>query len=58
VGTVLGNHLVNISDMDVGRVAGSGTANMLMSTTSEVAGEVLDELRAAPGVLRVDALQG
>jgi D-3-phosphoglycerate dehydrogenase len=58
VGTVLGNHLVNISDMDVGRVAGSGTANMLLSTTSEVAGEVLDELRAAPGVLRVDALQG
>jgi D-3-phosphoglycerate dehydrogenase len=58
VGTVLGNHLVNISDMDVGRVAGSGTAIMLLSTTSEVAGEVLEELRAAPGILRVDALQG
>jgi D-3-phosphoglycerate dehydrogenase len=58
VGTILGNHLVNISDMDVGRVAGSGTAIMLLSTTSEVAGAVLEELRAAPGILRVDALQG
>ena len=58
VGTILGNHDLNISDMDVGRVPDSGRAMMLLATTTEVTGEVLDELRAAPGMLIVSALQG
>ncbi len=58
VGTVLGNHQINISDMDVGRVPESDLAMMLLATTAEVPGEVLDELRSAPGMLSVDALHG
>jgi D-3-phosphoglycerate dehydrogenase len=58
VGTILGNHELNISDMDVGRVPESGQAMMLLATTTEVPGLVLDELRAAPGMLSVSALQG
>jgi D-3-phosphoglycerate dehydrogenase len=58
VGTILGNHSLNISDMDVGRVPASDLAMMLLATTTEVPAEVIDELRAAPGMLSVDALHG
>jgi D-3-phosphoglycerate dehydrogenase len=56
VGTILGTAEVNIEDMDVGRVDGGGTALMVMSTGSDVPVEVLDRLRAAPGVLHVQAV--
>ena len=36
VGTLLGNAGVNIADMDVGRVDGSGTAVMLIAPTAHV----------------------
>lgn len=58
IGTILGNHGLNISDMDVGRVPASDLAMMLLATTTEVPAEVLDELRNAPGMLSVNALQG
>ena len=58
IGTIIGNAQLNISDMDVGRVPESGRAVMLLATTQEVPAAVLDELRAAPGILSVDALQG
>jgi predicted amino acid-binding ACT domain protein len=56
VGTLLGNAGVNISDMDVSRVTGSDTAVMLIAPSAPVPGEVLDALRAAPGILEVTSL--
>ncbi len=46
VGTLLGNAGVNIADMDVSRVDGSGTAAMLIAPTAHVSDEILD---GAPG---------
>jgi D-3-phosphoglycerate dehydrogenase / 2-oxoglutarate reductase len=56
VGTLLGNAGVNIADMDVGRAAQPGTAVMLIAPTALVAADVLDQLRAAPGIISVDSL--
>jgi D-3-phosphoglycerate dehydrogenase / 2-oxoglutarate reductase len=56
VGTLLGNAGVNIADMDVSRVDGSGTAVMLIAPTATVSDEVLDQLRVAPGILTVTSL--
>ena len=58
VGTLLGNHNVNIADMDVGRALTPGTALMVIAPTAEVSDAVLDELRAAPGIIEVIALRG
>jgi D-3-phosphoglycerate dehydrogenase len=58
VGTILGNAGVNIADMDVGRVAGEDTAVMLIATTTEVAPDLIDALRTAPGVISVEELVG
>ena len=58
VGSLLGAASINIADMDVGRVAGSDTAVMLIATTTEVPSNVLDLLRAAPGILSVTVLSG
>jgi D-3-phosphoglycerate dehydrogenase len=56
VGTLLGEAGVNIADMDVSRVDGSGTAVMLIAPTALVPTAVLDALRAAPGILSVTSL--
>ena len=58
VGVLLGDAGVNITDMDVGRVAEAGTAVMLLATTAEVPTETLEALRAAPGIISVKALHG
>lgn len=58
VGVVLGDAGVNIADMDVGRVKSAGTAVMLIATTDEVPGDVVEALRTAPGILSVDVLRG
>ncbi|MFZ8997909.1 MAG: phosphoglycerate dehydrogenase [Ilumatobacteraceae bacterium] len=58
VGVLLGDAGINISDMDVGRVRSAGTAVMLIATTAEVPGPVIESLRSAPGILSVDALRG
>ncbi len=58
VGTLLGNAGVNIADMDVGRAAEPGTAVMLIAPTALVTDEVIAELRAAPGIITVNALAG
>jgi len=47
---------VNIADMDVSRVEGSGTAAMLIAPTAHVSDEILDALRVAPGILSVTSL--
>ncbi len=49
VGTLLGNAGVNIADMDVSRVEGSGTAAMLIAPTAMVPDEILE---AAPSGAR------
>ena len=56
VGTLLGNAGVNISDMDVSRVNGADTAVMLIAPSAPVPADVLDALRAAPGILQVTSL--
>jgi len=56
VGTLLGDAGVNIADMDVGRSDMDGLAVMLIAPTSAVATDVLDALRAAPGIVNVTAL--
>jgi D-3-phosphoglycerate dehydrogenase / 2-oxoglutarate reductase len=58
VGTLLGDAGVNIADMDVGRAETPGTAVMLIAPTDEVPAAVVQALRAAPGILSVDALTG
>jgi D-3-phosphoglycerate dehydrogenase len=58
VGTLLGTAGVNIADMDVGRSDTHGLAVMLIAPTSAVPTGVLDELRAAPGIVSVDVLSG
>ena len=56
VGTLLGNHNVNIADMDVGKALKPGTALMVIAPTAEVPAEVVEQLRVAPGILNVAVL--
>jgi len=56
VGMLLGDAGVNIADMDVGRSDTEGLAVMLIAPSSPVASDVLDALRAAPGIVNVIAL--
>ena len=56
VGTLLGAAGVNIANMDVGRSREPGRAVMLIAPTTEVPAHVLDELRAAPGIVNVNVL--
>jgi D-3-phosphoglycerate dehydrogenase len=58
VGTLLGNAGVNIADMDVGRANEGGTAVMLIAPTAVAPDEVVEALRAAPGIISVDRLAG
>jgi D-3-phosphoglycerate dehydrogenase / 2-oxoglutarate reductase len=56
VGTLVGQAGINIGDLDVGRVADGRSALMVMAVDEPLPAEVLDELRAAPGVLSVHAI--
>lgn len=56
VGTMLGDAEVNIADMDVSRVDGSGTAVMLIAPTAAIPEATLDALRAAPGIIDIKTL--
>jgi D-3-phosphoglycerate dehydrogenase len=58
VGTLLGRAGINIADMDVGRAAAAGTALMVLATTEPTPADLLDELRAVPGILSVHPLSG
>ncbi|MFM9084120.1 MAG: ACT domain-containing protein, partial [Actinomycetota bacterium] len=57
VGTLLGDHDVNIADMDVGRADTPGTALMVIATTREVSENVLADLRSKPGIIEVTSLR-
>lgn len=58
VGTLLGDAGVNIDDMDVGRTSVPGTAVMLIAPSAPVPDAVVTALRSAPGITRVDVLEG
>ncbi len=58
VGVLLGDAGVNIADMDVGRADEPGTAVMLIAPNNPVPDDVIEALRAAPGIISVAALTG
>ena len=53
VGTILGNGGVNISDMALGKSPTGEAALMVLAVDTPVPPEVIDELRASPGIIRV-----
>ena len=58
VGTMLGEAGINIADMDVGRAAEAGSALMVIATAEPTPVEVLERLRAVPGIVSIHPLQG
>ena len=58
VGTTMGEHGVNIADMDVGRTPGSGSAVMVLATDVEPPAAAVDKIRQAPGITSVAVLRG
>ena len=60
VGSILGEHDVNIASMQVGRDAPRGSAMMILAVDDRVAPDVLDRLRDVPGMadLRYVELDG
>lgn len=57
VGTLLGRHNVNIADMDVGRADRPGTALMVIAPVGDITEDILEELRAQPGIIEVTSLR-
>lgn len=57
VGTILGEAGVNIADMGVGRGPGDERALMVLATDSPVGPEVLERLRAQPGISDARAIE-
>jgi D-3-phosphoglycerate dehydrogenase len=57
VGTILGDARVNVSDMDVGKTAEGQAALMAISTTTPVASEVIEAVRAEEGVVDARAIE-
>jgi len=56
VGTVIGRSGVNIADMDVGQSPTGESALMVLATAGPVPEAVQQELRAAAGIVSVDAI--
>jgi D-3-phosphoglycerate dehydrogenase len=56
VGTLLGASGINILNMAIGQSPAGRTALMILSTGGEVPAALLEELRAAPGILEVAAV--
>ena len=56
VGVVLGDAGVNISDMRVGRSSSGEAALMVLATDQPVSTDVIEQLRAHPGVVRVHTI--
>jgi len=57
VGTTLGRNGINISDMALGRGPTGEHALMVLATDSTVSPEVVEELRAQPGILDAKAIE-
>ena len=49
VGTILGEHEINIATMDVGRPSRGGTALMALTLDSAVTPEIVEEIATAIG---------
>ena len=56
VGTILGESSVNIDDMDVGRDPNGEASMMMVATDRPVPNEVVQRLRATPGIVSVNVL--
>lgn len=56
VGTTVGNHGVNISNMALGRTKGGGSALMVLDTDGAVPQLAINELRLIPGISGVDPI--
>ncbi|MFV0523081.1 MAG: phosphoglycerate dehydrogenase [Acidimicrobiales bacterium] len=56
MGMILGAAGVNIDNMDVGRGTSKGSAVMVIDTRGPVGDEVIEQLRAADGLLSVDVI--
>jgi D-3-phosphoglycerate dehydrogenase len=56
VTTTLGDAEINIADMDVGKTAAGEAALMVLSTYSPVPLEIVERLRAIPGVFDARAI--
>jgi D-3-phosphoglycerate dehydrogenase len=57
VGSILGEANVNIADMDVGTGPGGDAALMVLSTGTPVGDDVVERLRAVPGVIDAQAIE-
>jgi len=57
IGTLMGEHKVNIATMTVGRDATGGTALAILNVDSPVPAEVVKALEAAPGILGVRTIK-
>ena len=57
VGSTLGRAGVNIADMALGRGPTGEHALMVLATDSAVSPEVLEDLRAQPGILDAKAIE-
>lgn len=56
VGTILGESSVNIDDMDVGRDPNGEASTMMVATDRPVPAEVVQRLRATPGIVSVHVI--
>lgn len=56
VGTILGESSVNIDDMDVGRDPNGDASMMILATDRPVAPDVVQRLRATPGIVSAHAM--
>ncbi|HEU5307184.1 MAG TPA: phosphoglycerate dehydrogenase [Acidimicrobiia bacterium] len=57
VTTIVGDHDINIDEMDLGRGPAGDVSLMLLATSSEVPAEVVAELRATEGVVDARAIE-
>jgi len=57
LGSLLGHREINIARMTVGRWPDSGRAVMLIEVDNEVPSEVVEEVRAIPGVREAHAVR-
>jgi D-3-phosphoglycerate dehydrogenase len=57
VATIVGDHAINIDEMDLGRGPAGDVSLMLLATSSPVAPEVVAELRSTEGVVDARAIE-
>jgi predicted regulator of amino acid metabolism with ACT domain len=58
VGTILGNHGINIFGMQMGRRAQHGPALMILNLDQSIPDAIVDEIRRLPGFFDVQLVRG